>query len=79
MKNAVWLGLALIPSIALAGTPPEKQDKKRDGLICRDVAQTGSRLDTRRVCMTKEEWEDTRTQARQNIERMQNTRAYNGT
>jgi nicotinamide mononucleotide (NMN) deamidase PncC len=76
MKTIVWLGLAMIPGIALAASPPEKQDKKHDGMVCRDVAQTGSRLDVKRVCMTKEEWEEARRQARESIEKVQMARAW---
>ena len=77
MKKAIWLGLALIPTVALAqNAAPEKQDKKRQGLVCRDVTLTGSRLDSKRVCMTKEEWEENRTQARQDIEHIQSARAW---
>jgi hypothetical protein len=70
MKKAVFVGLALIPAIALA-TTGDKQDKKRDGLICRESVETGSRLSTKRVCMSREEWEASRREARQVIERAQ--------
>jgi nicotinamide mononucleotide (NMN) deamidase PncC len=71
MKNALWLGLALIPSVALAGNADQKQEKKGDGLVCRDVAQTGSRLSSTRVCMSREQWEATRREARQLTEQAQ--------
>ncbi|HEX4737854.1 MAG TPA: hypothetical protein VH331_09855 [Allosphingosinicella sp.] len=72
MKTAALLCLVLIPGIALAaGNAGGKQDKKHDGLICRDVAETGSRLSSERVCMTKEQWEESRREARQTIERAQ--------
>ena len=75
MKKAVLLGLALIPCVALAANG-DKQDKKRDGMICRDLDETGSRLSTKRVCMSREDWEASRREARQNIEQAQ-TRQWN--
>ena len=71
MKKALLLGLALIPAIALAANVDDKQDKKRDGLICRETAETGSRLSSKRICMTREEWDANRRETRQMVERAQ--------
>ena len=71
MKKAVFLGLALIPAVALAANAGDKQDKKRDGLICRESLETGSRLSSKRVCMTREQWEASRRDAREAIEQAQ--------
>ena len=77
MKKAVLLGLALIPSIVFAADAgSDKQDKKRTGMICREVETTGSRLETQRVCMTREQWEQQRRDARQATEQAQ-TRQWN--
>lgn len=76
MKKIFWLGLLLVPSIALAGNTPEKHDKKSDGIVCRDLEETGSRLSSKRVCMTREEWEVARRDARVAIEQAQ-TRQMN--
>jgi nicotinamide mononucleotide (NMN) deamidase PncC len=78
MKKALLLALVLVPSVALAGGAGEKQDKKRDGLICREMAETGSRLSTKRVCMTREQWDQSRRETRETIERAQ-TRQTNPT
>ena len=71
MKKAVLLSLVLVPGIALAANGDGKQDKKRDGLICRESLETGSRLSSKRVCMTREEWEASRRDAREAIEQAQ--------
>jgi len=71
MKKAVLLSLVLVPGIALAANAGDKQDKKRDGLICRESLETGSRLSSKRVCMTREEWEASRRDAREAIEQAQ--------
>ncbi|MDB5690956.1 MAG: hypothetical protein JWO81_19 [Alphaproteobacteria bacterium] len=71
MKKALWLGLVLIPGVALAGNAGEKQDKKRDGLVCRETGETGSRLGSKRVCMTREQWDQNRRDAREMTEQAQ--------
>ncbi len=71
MKKAMLLCLALIPSVALAADGGDKQDKKHSGLICRDVDTTGSRLESKRICMTRDQWEAARRDAREAIERAQ--------
>ena len=71
MTKALWLCLALIPSVALAAGPNDKQDKKGNGLICRDIDTTGSRLESQRVCMTKDQWEAQKRSARETIDRAQ--------
>ncbi len=46
MTKALWLCVALIPSMALAtGTSTGKQEKKGSDVICRDQEVTGSRLE----------------------------------
>lgn len=68
MKKAALLWLVLVPGVALAaGKSGDKQDKKHDGLICREIATTGSRLESQRICMTKEQWEQARRDARESV------------
>jgi hypothetical protein len=72
MKKALFAFLALVPSMLLAaGNPPQKQDKKGDGLICRDVDETGSRLSSKRICMTRDQWEASRRAAREAVSQAQ--------
>jgi hypothetical protein len=73
MKKAVFACLALVPSMLLAaGAPAAKpQDKKGDGLVCREVEETGSRLSSQRVCMTREQWEASRRAARDAVSQAQ--------
>ena len=69
MKNIVLLGLVMIPGIALAAG--EKQDKKGNGLICHEIGETGSRLGTKRICMTREQWDAQRRDAREAVDAAQ--------
>jgi hypothetical protein len=81
MKKILLLAALGISSGALADSPPQngqtaQPKKKGDGLICHIVEETGSRLGGSRVCMTREQWEENRTEARQSVERTQNSRAW---
>lgn len=63
-------GLALLPAAATAG---EKKSESRDPnrMICEKQEIVGSRLGTKRVCMTAAEWEAKRREERQMIDRSQ--------
>ena len=81
MKKILLLAALGISSGALADSPPQNSQpapakKKGDGMVCHVVEETGSRLGGSRVCMTREQWEESRTQARQEVERTQNARAW---
>ena len=45
-----------------------------DPVICEKEEVTGSRLATRKVCMTRSQWEDARRQDRMNLEKTQTQR-----
>jgi hypothetical protein len=73
MNKLFVVGLLLAPAIALpsAARASEKPDKAHDGLICREVSETGSRLGSKRICLTREQWDADRREARANVERAQ--------
>jgi hypothetical protein len=71
MTKLFLLGFLLLPGAALASTPGEKPAKPQDGLICRQIEETGSRLGGKRVCLTREQWEASRREARAAVERAQ--------
>ena len=43
-------------------------------LICRNVADLGTRLNRSRVCKTRAQWEEERRQMRQNVDQTQTNR-----
>ena len=45
--------------------------KSKDGMVCKLVLRTGSRLGEKKVCKTKEEWDVITQDARQATERRQ--------
>lgn len=70
--------LALIPAVAAAEEKkPEVKDPNR--IICEKQEVLGSRVATKRVCMTAAEWEMRRREDREAIEKAQVTpRGPNG-
>ncbi|HTK58704.1 MAG TPA: hypothetical protein VL336_06950 [Sphingomicrobium sp.] len=80
MRVAIGIiaALALIPAAAWADDKKaEAKDPNR--IICEKQGVVGSRLATKRVCMTAAEWEIRRREDREAIEKAQvNTRGPNG-
>jgi hypothetical protein len=69
-----------VATIALCAGVAAAADKDRRGngdpgrMICRTVAETGSRLSKTRTCRTAEEWAEQRRQTREAVERFQDTK-----
>jgi len=76
LAMAILITSGLIATGAQAAQP-NKQDKKQNGLICREIGETGSRLDSKRVCMTKEQWEQSRRDAREAVDQIQTSHQVN--
>lgn len=56
---------------AVAQTQPDGQKPKQadpNRIICEKVQETGSRLNSRRVCMTAQQWEEQRRRDRENLQ-----------
>jgi hypothetical protein len=69
LKSFSMLALMIVatPVIAGSGSSPATADAKAKDpkrRICEAVEETGSRLSSRRVCMTAEQWEAQRSGAR---------------
>jgi hypothetical protein len=62
--------ITLIPGVAIAGDKTaDKKDPNR--VICEKQTVPGSRLATKRVCMTAAEWQAKRLEERQAIDKSQ--------
>ena len=70
----------LICAPALADTPPPAPQKTPDPnqIVCEKQEVIGSRLQTKRVCMTRAQWADARLQDRQDLEKIQVQRGMKG-
>jgi hypothetical protein len=67
MRTALLFALVFALPAPLTAAGPEKPKAHTGAMICRDLQETGSRLATNRVCMTKEQWEENRRQAQADV------------
>jgi hypothetical protein len=58
---------------ANAATPPKKADG--DKVICRTMDELGSRLASKRVCLTRNQWRQQQDMERQNLDKAQRSRS----
>src|SRR3546814_19638579 len=60
--------VALLPAAASAADGKDKKAKDPNEVVCRKEEVLGSRLQSRKICMTRAEWADTRPEHRSTIE-----------
>ncbi|WP_324805648.1 hypothetical protein SH584_06380 [Sphingomonas sp. LY29] len=60
-----------LAQVAPADAKPAKPAKDPNAQICERIAETGSRLSSKKVCMTAAQWEAQRNSHRTDIERAQ--------
>jgi invasion protein IalB len=80
---AALLAGATVPSLAQspAAAAPAAQEKKPNdpnAIVCERQESTGSRLASKRICMTRAQWADRRLQDRQELDRVQTQRGAKG-
>ncbi len=74
LAGAACISLVLGAAPALAQTPgsdssnPAAKNKDPNRIICEKVQETGSRLNSRKVCMTAQQWEEQRRRDRENLQ-----------
>jgi hypothetical protein len=76
--TALLIGLASASALAQVAPPAPAKKQDRSEKICQKVEITGSRLATKRVCMTRGQWDDAQLQDRQEVERAQTRRGMSG-
>jgi hypothetical protein len=76
MKKLILIAALLAPSGALAdgGGSGDSNARKQSQMVCRAIAETGSRLSKRRVCMTREQWAEQKRVTRADLDRAQSRR-----
>ena len=86
------IGLPLSAALLVAMTAPaiaqapaaqapaaqEKQPNDPNEVVCEKQESTGSRIASRRVCMTRAQWAERKLQDRQELERVQIQRGAKG-
>ena len=71
--------VAALTAFLCAGVGFTAPKKPRDPnkIICKYDSESGSRLKRSRACHTQAEWDELRRQMKQNIDKVQNSRAWN--
>jgi hypothetical protein len=75
---ALVVCLVSAPAIAQTAAPTQSKPQVDNQKICQKVEVIGSRIASKRVCMTRAEWDDARLQDRQALERVQTQRGMKG-
>ena len=66
------LVMAAVSAGAAADAAPRRSTPKSpNDMICREIEVSGSRLDVRRVCMTRLQWDEQRRDAREAVDHAQ--------
>jgi hypothetical protein len=63
--------LSLVATSAIAQEAAKPKGRDPNQIVCKKEEVLGSRLQTRKVCMTRAEWAEQRQLDRQNVERSQ--------
>ena len=84
MNKALVFAATMISAVAVAATAQptaatsEEKPAVKEKQICRNIAEVGSRLNRRRVCATKAQWDELDQQNRLAVDRVQNGRQTQG-
>lgn len=84
MLKVVGVAAALVATAAVAQAPNEGSTRVSQGnadpneIVCVTTNTTGSRVNRVRVCRTRAQWAETRSESRQTIERVQSSRTTKG-
>ena len=73
-----FVGLALSSAAAAADPPTGKPPRDPNEVVCERQEVLGSRLNTKRVCMTRAQWQEQRMQDRMDLDKSQNMRPLKG-
>jgi hypothetical protein len=76
MNKLILIAALLVPSTgALADSGSNDSGAKRGTqMVCRPIAETGSRLSKKRVCMTREQWAEQKRIMRTDLNQAQTRR-----
>ena len=72
MKKLMFLGVVAALSAPASAESERKPGAKDTNLVCRDLGTIGSRLQRKRVCLTREQWAEQKRIQRSELERAQN-------
>jgi predicted secreted protein len=77
MRFVMLVGAACVAAGTLAAANAATPAKKADGdkVICRTMEELGSRLASKRVCLTRNQWRQQQDMERQNLDKAQRSRS----
>lgn len=82
MRNLVIFAVLATLAAPVAARPQDGDDKKLSDpnrMVCRASEIIGSRLGTKKTCMTAMQWDQKQREERSTVERIQSLRTTNGT
>ena len=78
MIRTIVFGICSVALAATAATAaPSSKKNDPNKIVCKTIAETGSRLNKTRACHTVAEWAELRRQTKQTVERIQDSRPAN--
>jgi len=69
--GAVAAMVCAVPALAVDENQPASKAKDPNQVVCEKIEVLGSRVSTKRVCMTRSEWAEKRRTERMEIDRAQ--------
>ena len=84
MNKVLVVAATMVSAAAVAATaqpaaaPAAVEEDGQQKVVCRTITEIGSRLNRRRVCRTKAEWDELEVQTRQVVERVQMNKQTTG-
>jgi hypothetical protein len=76
ISGLLLVGASLIATSATSatGAPRKREQADGDKLVCQIVDETGSRLKAKRICLTADQWRQSRQETKQGLEAAQRIR-----
>ena len=69
--GAVAAMACAVPALAVDENQPASKAKDPNQVVCEKIKELGSRVSTKRICMTRSEWAEKRRLERMEIDRAQ--------
>lgn len=78
MRLLAFSALVLLAAPAVAQNTDERTASDQNKVICRTEEVIGSRLQSTRTCLTKQQWAQRRDEQRRTVQRIQDFKSHNG-
>jgi hypothetical protein len=78
MRLLAFAVVVLLSAPAIAQNKDERTASDQNKLICRTEEVIGSRLQSQRTCLTKQQWTQRRDEQRRTVQRIQDFKSNSG-